>query len=233
MKRFVIFGAIALSAGLAFGAITEDEAVSIALSNAGITHEDAHIRVRRDYDDGRMEYEIEIHAPFGEWEYTIDADSGRITDAEADVRRGRSSFLDRRSLEDIALSDANLSRDAVSGIRCEYDGDDGFEYAEVSFSEGNGRYEYKLMPDGTILSSEWEIRRGPWGRSNARLTEEEAESIALEVIGGSADRIIVWEDRDDGRFIYEGEAIKGDYRYEVEIDGSGELLSMSRHSRRW
>ncbi len=62
-----------------------DRAKEIALENAGLTSSQVtFVKAELDHDDGRAEYEIEFHHNFREYEYTIDAASGTILEAERD-----------------------------------------------------------------------------------------------------------------------------------------------------
>ena len=247
-RRLIVLCVIALSAGILFGAVTRDEAIDIALSDAGITKDAADtLIIHRDYDNGREEYEIEFRSGSSEWDYTIDVETGNITGYDYEVKNAPAPIapavsapshhpehlLDRAALEEIALSDAGFGRRDVSALRSERDYDDGMEILEISFNNGGRKYEYDVLSTGEILKAEWELRREPRGRSDARLSESDAQRIALEAIGGDTDRIVVWEDRDDGRFVYECEADKDNYRYEIDIDGTGEILSVKRSLRLW
>lgn len=65
--------------------IGAEKAKQIALQHAGLSASDVNfVKVEFDYDDGRAEYEIEFHHNFREYEYTIDAASGTILEAERD-----------------------------------------------------------------------------------------------------------------------------------------------------
>ena len=68
-------------------AISQDEAESIALSLVdGATADD--MRIRQDWDDGRMTYEGSIYLDGFEYEFEIDGRTGRVIDFERDrVRR--------------------------------------------------------------------------------------------------------------------------------------------------
>ena len=67
------------------GLITRDRAKQIALEHAGLSSSDVNfVKAELDEDDGRFEYEIEFHHNFREYEYTIDAASGTILEAERD-----------------------------------------------------------------------------------------------------------------------------------------------------
>ena len=65
--------------------IGAEKAKQIALQHAGLSASDVNfVKVEFDHDDGRAEYEIEFHHNFREYEYTIDAASGTILEAERD-----------------------------------------------------------------------------------------------------------------------------------------------------
>ena len=67
------------------GYIGVDRAKQIALEHAGLSSSDVNfVKAELDEDDGRFEYEIEFHHNFREYEYTIDAASGTILEAERD-----------------------------------------------------------------------------------------------------------------------------------------------------
>ena len=67
------------------GYISVERAKEIALQHAGLSASDVNfVKAEFDHDDGRAEYEIEFHHNFREYEYTIDAASGTILEAERD-----------------------------------------------------------------------------------------------------------------------------------------------------
>ncbi len=67
------------------GDIGREEAKSIALAHAGCAAGDVqHMRAERDYDDGRLEYEVEFRCGNVEYEYTIDGRTGKILKHEKD-----------------------------------------------------------------------------------------------------------------------------------------------------
>ncbi len=65
--------------------ITEAEAQAIALEHAGLTEADiSRLEVRKDFDDGRQEYDVEFHVEYLEYEYEIDAVTGKILSFDKD-----------------------------------------------------------------------------------------------------------------------------------------------------
>ena len=66
--------------------ITEAQAQAIALEHAGLTEQEvSRLQVRADWDDGRQEFEVEFNAGYLEYEYEIDAASGRILSFDKDT----------------------------------------------------------------------------------------------------------------------------------------------------
>ena len=67
------------------GYISVERAKEIALQHAGLSSSGVNFdKAEFDHDDGRAEYEIEFHHNVREYEYTIDAASGTILEAERD-----------------------------------------------------------------------------------------------------------------------------------------------------
>ena len=66
--------------------ITEAQAQAIALEHAGLTEQEvSRLQVRADWHDGRQEFEVEFNAGYLEYEYEIDAASGRILSFDKDT----------------------------------------------------------------------------------------------------------------------------------------------------
>ena len=65
--------------------IGREDALAAALNHAGISQDQVYdLEVKREYDDGRLEYEIEFKTGGWEFEYTISAADGTILDYERD-----------------------------------------------------------------------------------------------------------------------------------------------------
>lgn len=153
-------------------AATEDEqkaaALQTALKDAGVNEADAsRIRVTMDRDDGMLVYEVRFDAAEIEYDYEIDAESGRII--STDVERWDDDDRDDRNRT--ANANVAVSRDEavktalgkVSGatekdVRIELDYDDGRYRYEGDIIYNGIEYDFEIDADsGRIL--EWEEDR--------------------------------------------------------------------------
>lgn len=66
--------------------ITEDQALDIALKDAGISKDQiSYSEVHKDYDDGINKYEVEVHVGNKEYNYDIAVKGGKILEHEAEI----------------------------------------------------------------------------------------------------------------------------------------------------
>lgn len=153
--------------------ISAAKAKSIALSDAGIKSSQAFFtKVKLDRDDGITEYEIKFHVGKTEYEYSIDASTGKIL--ERDIEREESvpttkavtttkktaqnKFISVSKAKAIALAHAGVSEKNVSFKKVKLEKDDGIYEYEVEFYVGNWEYEYSInAKTGKILDFEKEL----------------------------------------------------------------------------
>lgn len=65
--------------------ITKEEAIAIALKDAGFEEKDVtRLRTEFDYDDGQPEYEVDFHRGGYEYDYEIHAETGVILSKDKD-----------------------------------------------------------------------------------------------------------------------------------------------------
>ena len=65
--------------------LTEEQALAIALEHAGLTEEQvSYLNAHLDRDDGRWVYEIEFREGRIEYEFAVNASSGKIVDFDKD-----------------------------------------------------------------------------------------------------------------------------------------------------
>ena len=66
--------------------LTKEEAIAIALKDAGLTEAQVtRLRAELDYDQGRAEYEVDFHFDRWEYDYEIDAETGKILSSDKDL----------------------------------------------------------------------------------------------------------------------------------------------------
>ncbi|MCM1087099.1 MAG: PepSY domain-containing protein [Muribaculaceae bacterium] len=69
------------------GSVTLEEAKEIALEHAGLdASQVSYTKLEQDVEDGHTEYEIEFYADGKEYEYTIHGETGKILEAETELR---------------------------------------------------------------------------------------------------------------------------------------------------
>lgn len=136
--------------------IGEAAAKQIALEHAGVAEADAsHLWVSRDYDDGRLEYEVEFFSGSKEYDYDIDAADGSILsfDSETEFAGKKTAESEGISLEQakkIALAKVPGADD--SHIRIEKDRDDGQLLYEGKIVYSGVEYEFEISAaDGSVL----------------------------------------------------------------------------------
>ena len=112
------------------------------------------VKGKLDRDDGRYEYEIEFISGGKEYEYTIDAKSGKILEKSVEradevsttkkTESATSALISVDKAKSIALSHAGLKADEVVIEKIKLEKDDGIYEYEVEFRKGNWEYEYSI-----------------------------------------------------------------------------------------
>lgn len=149
------------SAGSDIGA---EKAKSIALNAAGVTASQVqNLKAEKDYDDGRLEYEVEFYVGTTEYDYTISGTDGAILGQNKEehgsqtTQPSASSDIGVEKAKSIALSDAGFTASQVQNLRAEKDNDDGRLEYQVEFRVNGTEYEYTISAtDGTILEKDAE-----------------------------------------------------------------------------
>ncbi|MGT2753313.1 PepSY domain-containing protein [Streptococcus ovis] len=181
-KGFMIAGgvvglAILLTGGwFAYSAsrykISAEEAQAIALKNAGVTDSDLIFsQVEKDSDDMKATYEVSFNTAEGEYDYTIDAETGSILDrdyevvgtvassnnavAVADTTTSSNAVssavvtptMTETQAKEIALKDAGVAETAVVNLLVQLDVENGKQYYEVDFNDPKAGLDYSYTID--------------------------------------------------------------------------------------
>ena len=132
----------------AAGEISQDEALAIALANAGVPEGDAyHIKNETDSDNGIPLYDIEFETDYGDYDFEVAMADGRIVGADYEVDE---EWLDALGGSPVTAEEAaSIVAGKIPGASA----------ADVDIWEesgdGRGRYEGELFLDG--MKYEFEI----------------------------------------------------------------------------
>lgn len=147
--------------------ITQEEAKSLALEHAGLAEGDVtFMHVHLDRDDGRLEYDVEFYCKDREYDYEIDALSGKILSFDSEPKhhapapveapaQQNDAYISKDEAKTIALSHAGAEKDDVHMEKAELDHDDGRVEYEIEFRIGRTEYEYAIdAVTGKVLKAE-------------------------------------------------------------------------------
>ncbi len=147
--------------------ISADTAKNKALADAGVSASSAvFTKVKLDYDDGILLYDVEFYTTDCEYEYEIDAKTGMICDKDTEILKTtpkqqenhtNSSYIGVEKAKSIALNHAGVSN--VTFTKTKLDDDDGQVVYEIEFRKEGVEYDYTIhATDGSILAydTEWD-----------------------------------------------------------------------------
>lgn len=151
-----------------------EKAKQIALKDAGVKAKEASfVRAKLDKDDGRLVYDIEFFKGNVEFDYEIDAKTGKIREKDRDIENytiapkaqapavkapttkapaTKASVTDEKAKQ-IALAHAGVKGSQIKFVKVELDNDDGRTVYDVEFYANGKEYDYKIdFKSGKILS---------------------------------------------------------------------------------
>ena len=238
--------------------IGAEKAKGIALEHAGVSESEATVeKIKFDYEDGRMVYEVEFYTADTEYEYDVDALTGALVKYESEQRRtagasgGGSSaaagYIGEAAAKAAALKDAGVKESDTTYCNSHLEYDDGrAEHYDVEFMVGDTRYEYEIgLTDGAVLSRETERYQqtsgsgssSTGGSTSADIGQAGAKEAALKAAGVSesqASGVKVEKDEDDGKYHYDVEFWVDTTEYDYEVDAAtGAILAqdIERHGQ--
>ncbi|MCM1044939.1 MAG: PepSY domain-containing protein [Candidatus Gastranaerophilales bacterium] len=146
----------------ASGAVDLEAAKDIALLDAGLDADSVtFVKAEQDYDDGRVEYEIEFVTDTTRYEYEVRASDGMIRGRSQEPIQNIPSVLQSQgtiSVEDAkaaALSYVQVGADQAVYTDIEMDYDDGVTQYEIEFCAGGKEYSVTVnAANGEILEVE-------------------------------------------------------------------------------
>ena len=136
-------------------AIDKEEALSIALANAGVPEEDAyHVKIERDGDHDIPIYDIEFETDYGDYDFEVSISGGQIVGADYEVDE---QWLDALGGKAVTLEEARAIIQAkVPGaspdmIQIWEEHGDGRGRYEGELSYNNMKYEFEMDPKTGII----------------------------------------------------------------------------------
>ena len=143
------------SASQTSGEIDQDKALSIAMENASVPEDDAYnIKVERDGDNSIPIYDIEFETDYGDYDFEVAIDDGRIVGADYEINE---EWLSRLGGSPVSQEDAKIiAASKIPGssrgdIRIQEEGDDGRTRYEGWCQFDNMEYEFEMDPETGII----------------------------------------------------------------------------------
>ena len=149
--------------------ISEDKATDIVLKDAKLTKKEvSNFQIKSDKEDGKATYEIDFDTDKKEYDYTVNAETGKILEKSTDSK-GLSGAKDltkdsisQDKAKSIVLKDANVKEEDTSKMAIEKDMDGTTSTYEVAFTANNKEYEYTVnAKTGEIESSIMKLATSP------------------------------------------------------------------------
>ncbi|MFR1422630.1 MAG: PepSY domain-containing protein [Dysosmobacter sp.] len=155
-----------------------DAARTAAEEYAGTTALDSvTAEVDSELDESLAHYEVELHTAWGEFEYLVDAYTGKVLSGQKDLLTtastpnettkpsdqkldpsGTAQDIGYAKAKSIALNHAGVSENEAYDMDIELDDEDGILVYEVEFKSGNMEYDYEInAATGAILKHESEL----------------------------------------------------------------------------
>jgi hypothetical protein len=158
--------------------IGKDAAACAAEQYAGTTALDSvTAEVDPELDESPAHYEVELHTAWGEFEYLVDAYTGKVLSGQKNLLTaastpnettkpsdqkpdpsGTAQDIGHAKAKSIALNHAGVSENEAYDMEIELDDEDGTLVYEVEFKSGGMEYSYEInAATGAILKHETEI----------------------------------------------------------------------------
>ena len=158
--------------------IGKEAAAYAAEQYAGTTALDSvTTEIDSELDESPAHYEVELHTAWGEFEYLVDAYTGKVISGQKDLLTtastpnvttkpsdqkpdpsGTAQDIGYAKAKSIALNHAGVSENEAYDMDIELDDEDGILVYEVEFKSGNMEYDYEInAATGAILKHESEL----------------------------------------------------------------------------
>lgn len=162
--------------------IGEAKALDAAYKHAGVSKANAkNVEIELDYDDGIMCYDIEFYAGNKEYDYEINAKTGKVVEYSTETKNNSSTNTGNSNSNnasnnsssgststsgnigsskalDIAYKHAGVSKSNAKNVEIELDNDRSGAVYDIQFDVGNREYEYEInAKTGAVVEYDSEI----------------------------------------------------------------------------
>ena len=126
----------------------------------------------------------------------------------------------------IACTDAGVSQRELFDKKQQREEESGIAVHKIEFETAYGDYDYAIaVEDGRIIDADYEVDEEWLDRlGGTPLDMNEAASRVAAKIGADTEDIRIWQEEDDGRIRYEGEAFHDGVKAEFEMDAKTGII---------
>lgn len=223
--------------------ITKEKAKELALAHAGITESGINFhKIKLDWENGRMVYELEFYYNGGEYDYDIDALNGSVVSFDHDLKKipqqstttpppssssqsasQSKSYIGEEKAKQIAMSHAGVSNPTYKKVELDYD--DGRHKYEVDFYVNGREYEYDIDAyTGDILKYDHDYDDDRYKQSSSQSASSQSSSSARDMISKEKAQQIALSHAGVSNVTYKKSKLdhyNGRYKYEVDFYADG------------
>ncbi len=160
--------------------ISIDNVKDIVFKHAKVENKNVtNLEIEYDYENGNMIYDVEFHCNNIEYDYEVDAVSGKILKIEIENNNNNNNsnnkYLSKNKIEEIAIKKANVSKYYDYDIEFEFKG--GTPIYEVEFETDGAEYEIEIdAKNGNIIK--YEVKNKKVDTSKL-ISKDKAKNIVL------------------------------------------------------
>ena len=210
--------------------ISIDTVKDIVFKHAKVENKNVtNLEIEYDYENGNMIYDVEFHCNNIEYDYEVDAISGKILESEIESKNNdtdnntnnnisNNTYLSKNKIKEIAIKKANVSKYYDYDIEFEFKG--GISIYEVEFETESAEYEIEIdAKNGNIIK--YEVKNKKVDTSKL-ISKDKAKNIVLNdaKVSEYYDYEIELDDNE-----YEISFETREYEYEYKLDAkTGKIL---------
>ncbi|MCI7083392.1 MAG: PepSY domain-containing protein [Tenericutes bacterium] len=203
--------------------ISIDNVKDIVFKHAKVENKNVtNLEIEYDYENGNMIYDVEFHCNNIEYDYEVDAVSGKILKIEIENNNNNNNsnnkYLSKNKIEEIAIKKANVSKYYDYDIEFEFKG--GTPIYEVEFETDGAEYEIEIdAKNGNIIK--YEVKNKKVDTSKL-ISKDKAKNIVLN--DAKVSEYYDYEiELDDNEYEINFETREYEYKYKLDAK-TGKIL---------